>query len=111
MSKRPPQSELPAMPEGDPREELSRNGPLLVVGKLVRRTRRSGEKNGRSWTIVTYEVQGGNGSVVRVTVNSDGPFVTPGEWVTLPVVPRVVNFGSGTSVELRHANINCGEEF
>jgi hypothetical protein len=46
----------------DLRAELSRNGPVVVVGRLIRRSPRSGEKNGRPWTIVTYEVQGGNGA-------------------------------------------------
>jgi hypothetical protein len=60
---------------------------------------------------VTYEVQGGNGSVARVTVGSAGPFATPGEWVALPVVPRVVNFGCGPAVEFRHLTSDGGEEF
>jgi hypothetical protein len=90
---------------------LSRHGPLLVVGRLIRRSRRSGEKNGRPRTVVTYEVQGSNGGVVRVTVNSNGPFAQPGEWVALAVVPRVVTFGSGPAVEFRQAALDRGEEF
>jgi hypothetical protein len=46
-----------------------------------------------------------------VTVGSDGPFATPGEWVALPVVPRVVNFGSGPTVEFRQLTADHGEEF
>ena len=111
MSKRPPQTQPQTTAPADAREELSRNGPLVVVGKLIRRSRRSGEKDGRAWTIVTYEVQAGNGTVARVTVPSDGPFSQPGEWVALPVVPRIVNFGSGPRVEFRQAAVDHGEEF
>jgi hypothetical protein len=56
-------------------------------------------------------VQGGNGAIARVTVSSDGPFATPGEYVALPVVPRIVNFASGPSVEFRHLTADPGEEF
>lgn len=111
MSKRPPQTQPAEAPVSDPREVLSRDGPIVVVGKLLRRSRRSGEKNGRPWTIVTYEVQGGNGTVARVSVGSDGPFATPGEYVALPVIPRIVNFGSGQTVEFRQATVDRGEEF
>jgi hypothetical protein len=83
----------------------------VVVGKLIRRRRRSGEKNGRPWTIVTYEVQGGNGSVAQVTVGPEGPFANPGEFVALAVVPRIVTFGTGPAVEFRHLSGDRGEEF
>jgi hypothetical protein len=61
-------------------------GPLLVVGKVLRRTKREVPRpGGEILTLVTYEIQGLNGEVTRVTQAGVEDCLGLGAVVTIPV--------------------------
>jgi hypothetical protein len=83
---------------------------LLVAGKVLRRTRRDIPRGEETLILVTYEIQGFNGEVARVTQVGVEDCLEPGAEVVVPVYVSVYAGKSGPAWTLRRKQVS-GVEF